>query len=159
MDIRSKDNRESTPLHWACYSKSELALCYLLSWLEILDDHDIEGYTPLHLAVKSVETLRSTRPVRSLLIRGCSRDARDKNGRRPVDLIDQVSIPSLAAELKQMLKPPKGCACFMIKTPLKLMRKSVTTPLFFISLILLNYVLLILFILPCKHPHLYPNLY
>ncbi len=88
MDIRSKDNRESTPLHWACYSKSELALCYLLSWLEILDDHDIEGYTPLHLAVKSVETLRSTRPVRSLLIRGCSRDARDKNGRRPVDLID-----------------------------------------------------------------------
>jgi ankyrin repeat protein len=158
MDIRSKDNRESTPLHWACYSKSELALCYLLSWLEILDDHDIEGYTPLHLAVKSVETLRSTRPVRSLLIRGCSRDARDKNGRRPVDLIDQISIPSLADELKSMLKPPKGCSCFMIKTPLKLMRKSVSTPLFFITLILLNYVILILFILPCKNLF-YPNHY
>ena len=33
MDIRSKDNRNSTPLHWACYSKSEIALCYLLSWV------------------------------------------------------------------------------------------------------------------------------
>jgi hypothetical protein len=37
----------------------------------------MEGYTPLHLAVKSVEALRSVRPVRSLLIRGASRDIRD----------------------------------------------------------------------------------
>ena len=32
MDLRCKDNRDSTPLHWACYSKSEIALSYLLSW-------------------------------------------------------------------------------------------------------------------------------
>jgi palmitoyltransferase len=32
MDLRSRDNRNSTPLHWACYSNSEIALCYLLSW-------------------------------------------------------------------------------------------------------------------------------
>jgi ankyrin repeat protein len=88
MDLRSKDSRGSTPLHWVCYSKSEIALCYLLSWVKYLDDPDIEGYTPLHLAVKSVETLKSTRPVRSLLIRGASREARDKNDRRPIDLID-----------------------------------------------------------------------
>lgn len=36
----------------------------------------------------------------------------------------------------------------MIKTPLKLMRKSMTTPLFFLSIILINYILLFLFILP-----------
>jgi len=88
MDLRCKDSRGSTPLHWACYSKSEIALCYLLSWVKVLDDQDIEGYTPLHLAVKSVETLRSTRPVRSLLIRGASRDSKDKNDRKPVDLLD-----------------------------------------------------------------------
>jgi len=51
----STDNRASTPLHWACYSKSEVALVYLLSYVTRLDDQDIEGYTPLHLAVKSVE--------------------------------------------------------------------------------------------------------
>lgn len=65
-------------MHWACYSKSEIALCYLLSWVHDLNEQDIEGFTPLHLAVKSVESLRSTRPVRSLLIRGASRNARDK---------------------------------------------------------------------------------
>jgi ankyrin repeat protein len=60
-----------------------------------LDESDIEGFTPLHLAVKSVETLRSTRPVRALLIRGASRNSRDKNGRRPIDLVDQITIPAL----------------------------------------------------------------
>ena len=88
MDLRCKDARGSTPLHWACYSKSEIALCYLLSWVKILDDQDIEGYTPLHLAVKSCDAMKSTRPVRSLLIRGASREARDKQGRRPVDLLE-----------------------------------------------------------------------
>jgi len=55
MDIKSKDNRLSTPLHWACYSRSEVALCYLLAWIKDLEDKDIEGFTPLHLAVKSVD--------------------------------------------------------------------------------------------------------
>mgnify|MGYP001806482806 CR=1 FL=1 len=93
MDINSKDNRNSTPLHWACYSKSEIALCYLLSWVKNLDEQDIEGFTPLHLAIKSVETLRSTRPVRALLIRGASRNSRDKAGRKPAELVDQITVP------------------------------------------------------------------
>jgi ankyrin repeat protein len=55
MDIKSKDKRLSTPLHWACYSRSEVALCYLVAWIKDLEDKDIEGFTPLHLAVKSVD--------------------------------------------------------------------------------------------------------
>ena len=100
MDLRSKDNRGSTPLHWACYSKSEIALCYILSWLHTLDDRDIEGYTPLHLAVKSVESLRSTRPVRSLLIRGASRDVLDNNNRKPIELVELISHAELQKELR-----------------------------------------------------------
>jgi len=38
LDLRSRDNRGSTPLHWACYSKSEVALVYLLSLVEIITD-------------------------------------------------------------------------------------------------------------------------
>lgn len=75
-------------MHWACYSKSEVALCYLLSWVQDIDCQDVEGYTPLHLAVKSVETLKSSRPVRTLLIRGASREVKDKNGKRPIDLVE-----------------------------------------------------------------------
>lgn len=92
-NIRSRDNRNSTPLHWACYSKSEVALVYLLSWQKELNDKDCEGYTPLHLAVKSVETLHSfsTRPVRSLLIRGASRTETDMYQRKPIDLADLIT--------------------------------------------------------------------
>lgn len=31
VDINVRDNRLSTPLHWACYSRSEVALNYLLA--------------------------------------------------------------------------------------------------------------------------------
>ena len=51
-------------------------------------------------------------------------------------------------ELKQMLKEPRVCSCFMVKTPLKLLRKSPSTPLFFITLMVANYALISLTILP-----------
>jgi len=152
IDLRSVDNRGSTPLHWACYSKSEVALCYLLAWVEILDDQDIEGYTPLHLAVKSVETLRSTRPVRSLLIKGASRAKKDHEGKAAMELASEISNAHLQMELKQMLKEPANFSCLMIKTPLKLVKKSWTTTIFFLLLIALNYLLLFFFAFPCKIP-------
>jgi len=31
MSLEDVDNRGSTPLHWACYSKSEFALSYILA--------------------------------------------------------------------------------------------------------------------------------
>ena len=98
--MRSTDNRASTPLHWACYSKSEVALVYLLSYVEKLDDQDVEGYTPLHLAVKSVETLKTTRPVRALLMRGAPRNIRDNNGMIPADLIPEITTEWLQKTLK-----------------------------------------------------------
>ena len=32
VNIDKQDSRGSTPLHWACYSNSEVALSYLLAW-------------------------------------------------------------------------------------------------------------------------------
>ena len=34
ISIIDKDNRGSTPLHWACFSHSELSLMYILAWVE-----------------------------------------------------------------------------------------------------------------------------
>ena len=57
MHLCAKDKRGSTPLHWACYQGSEVALIYLLGWLKQyqLTYTDCDGYTALHLAVKSSE--------------------------------------------------------------------------------------------------------
>ena len=54
MDIDETDNRGSTPLHWACYSKAEFALSYILSMSPYLESVDQNGFTPLHLAVRAV---------------------------------------------------------------------------------------------------------
>ena len=57
MDINEADNRGSTPLHWACYSKAEFALSYILAMGPELEMLDQNGLTPLHLAVRAVPDL------------------------------------------------------------------------------------------------------
>ena len=105
MDIDQQDKRGSTPLHWACYSSCEVALSYLLAWRPNLNLQDNDGYTPLHLAVKSVDSVESTRPVRFLLIRGANTQIRDNEGRTPGNLVteDEVQTEHLNRELKRML--------------------------------------------------------
>lgn len=88
MNVNQRDNRLSTPLHWACFTKSEQALAYLLAIGSIeMDPIDENGFSPLHLAVQSVPALNSTRPVRALLLKGANRSVMDKKGRVPRDLI------------------------------------------------------------------------
>lgn len=53
IDINLKDNDDSTPLHWACYTGSENVLNFILAWKPLINAQDKDGYTPLHLAVIS----------------------------------------------------------------------------------------------------------
>jgi ankyrin repeat protein len=53
MNIQSVDDLGSTPLHWGCYTGSEAAVLFLLSWNINVNSQDREGLTPLHLAVMS----------------------------------------------------------------------------------------------------------
>lgn len=55
LDINQRDFRGSTPLHWAIFSCSELAMIYILTWLrkDQLTTTDEEGFTAMHLAVKT----------------------------------------------------------------------------------------------------------
>ena len=103
MDIDDQDNRGSTPLHWACYSRAEFALSYILALGPALEIVDQNGLTPLHLAVRAVPELQSTRSVRSLLLKGSSRNAETKAGQKPVDMIKDTLMPDLARELRTML--------------------------------------------------------
>ena len=38
MDIQIGDARGSTPLHFACFKSSEIALIYLLAWIKNAED-------------------------------------------------------------------------------------------------------------------------
>lgn len=119
MDISEADNRGSTPLHWACYSKSEEALIYILACNPNLEATDQNGLTPLHLAIKSVPDLDSTRPVRSLLLKGSSRDAVTHQNQTCHDLIKDDWPQNLKNELEGMLEEPKYIECCLRKVPLK----------------------------------------
>lgn len=92
MDIEVEDNKNSTPLHWACFSCSKLALIYILSWLreEKLSAQDIDGYTALHLAIRSTDELKSSRPVRNLMFANAPLHIKDNIGNVPLDILKEV---------------------------------------------------------------------
>ena len=89
MDINDADLRGSTALHWSCFAKSEFALSYTLSMNPKLEKKDKAGNTPLHLAIKSTSAIKSTRPVRALLLRGANRNARNTKDQGCIDLVRQ----------------------------------------------------------------------
>ena len=57
----------------------------------------------MHLAVKSVEALRSTRPVRALLLKGADRLAKDNEGRTSAEHIPTNLPESVRNDLVIML--------------------------------------------------------
>lgn len=127
MSINEQDNKGSTPLHWACYSRSEFALSYVLALNPDLEIKDKMGFTPLHLAIRSVDELKSTRPVRALLLKGASRKAISDEGETVLDLINDKLPDRMKQDLTQMLVEPKFVECCMMKTPMvKLQRNHKT---------------------------------
>jgi ankyrin repeat protein len=48
---------------------------------------DINGFTPLHLAVRAADKLKSTRTVRHLLIKGADRSIKDNKGMTALDIV------------------------------------------------------------------------
>ena len=150
MDINKQDKRGSTPLHWACYSQSEIALTYLLAWSPNLNLQDNEGLTPLHLAVRSVEAIESTRPVRFLMVRGANKDVTDKNGHTPADLISEVKSPNLARELSNMLGRPGFFDCLMLSAQTRYIARSRATMLVFMALFSYVIIVEVFYIFPSK---------
>jgi len=148
MDIDDADHRGSTALHWACFAKAEFALSYILSMNPDLEYEDNVGNTPLHLAIKSVAQLESTRPVRALLLRGADRKAVNKKKQTCMEITRSCDIrPNLLRELEGMLQEPKYLECFMVRAPLVPLRKNHKTQCLFVLLfcfILLTQVVIIL---------------
>lgn len=120
LDINVQDNKLSTPLHWSIYTGSDMAFNYILSMKPNLNPQDIQGYTPIHIAVVSAEKLESTRYVKSLLIKGASRETKDGKGRTPIELLEINGDinPSMKVDLLNSLQLHSYWECLMIRVPL-----------------------------------------
>ena len=116
---------------------------------------DQEGYTPLHLAVKSVDSVESTRPVRFLLIRGADKERIDKQGRTPMDILDEVRSPDLANELRRMLGEGKKLECLMLSAPTRLVKRNSRTMTFYLLLFFTMFIIQYFFTFPSKLLHLF----
>jgi hypothetical protein len=102
----------------------------------------------LHIAVTSVEKLGSTRNVKALLLRGASRDAKDWQGKTPLDSIPSTLKQALADELRTQLSPQAYWECLMLRVPLIPLKKSHKTQALFIFMMALVYFLNAFIIFP-----------
>ena len=78
----------STPLHWAAFAGADLALSFIIAKNADVNIQDVKGLTPLHLAVKSSEEIRTTRLIRALLLKGADPSIKDHQGNLPCDFLN-----------------------------------------------------------------------
>lgn len=144
----------STALHWAAFLNKENALTYLLAWGADPNIQDIDNNTPLHLSVILSCRTNNTRNVKLLLLKGASRDIRNNDDYRPIDLVN--SDVQKAGELKQLLSKSKVLSCFMLRPPLTKLRKNERTVVFFLLLLSIMIFLSYFYIIPTFHSTILP---
>jgi hypothetical protein len=150
MKLTTIDKNGNTPLHWAAKFNSQIALIYLLAWL---DEADIsiannQGKTPLHIAVLSAEDIASGRTVRILVSKGAKVNAKDSKDRTALDTVEYIQTPRLIIELVSSLKSDGIWQRVGIKSPNRKKEKSLEMPIKFLVFFNGVYVILILFLFP-----------
>lgn len=151
LDINSKDYRGSTPLHWAIFRMSELAMIYILAWLpqENLKFQDQEGYTAMHLAVKLAEKLESSRPVRVLLYHGAPLNIKDLNGNLPIDFAKNLENEQIRDQVVRILDQKTTLSQFLqLESPMKKVQPSRSLTIFYFVFQFFIYMLSYLFAFP-----------
>jgi ankyrin repeat protein len=148
LNFQTPDDLGSTPLHWASYTGSEIAVIFLLSWEPNINAKDREGLTPLHLSVMSGILLRfkleRTRIIKRLLQQGADKTIKDHKGRTPHELASSKGKMAIV----EMLKINSKCNICAIKLPLQKMEKNNINVIFFFFLHAVIETLGFFFILP-----------
>lgn len=146
FDINQGDKKLSTALHWAAFLNKENALTYLLAWGADPNLQDIDNNTPLHLSVILSCRTGNTRNVKLLLLKGASRDVRNNDSYRPIDLVN--TDVNKAGELRSLLQKPTVLSWCMLKPPLSKLQKNENTVIFFLVLLTILIVLSFFYVIP-----------
>ena len=122
MNINQVDTQGSTPLHWAIFSQSELAVVYIIAWMNDmnlpLDAQDDKGNTVMHLAVNVSEELESTRMVKQLLFNAAPKDIKNERGELPTDLARNMENEEIGQACVELLERKQTLAeCIQMEKP------------------------------------------
>ena len=94
----------------------------------------------------------NTRAIKELLIKGADRDAKEKSGLRPIDLVADLEDNQIKEELQNLLKKPTFLLpCCHFRQPMVKIEKSKKTVWLFLALMLGTFLLDGVFIYPCKY--------
>lgn len=105
-----------------------------------------EIWSPLHLAVRSIENHGSLRNVKALLLEGSLRNLRDGEKMLPIDYCSQIDDPGIYNDMIQILATPRSWLWCLLKTPLEKVYKSRQVLIQFYFMMTFNYVGMFLFI-------------
>ncbi len=112
---------------------------------------DSKGFTPLHLAVKAAEEIRSTRSIRHLLLKGADISIENAEGLLPVEQAEHFKMPLMKREIQVLLKEDKTSIfgdCLMIRAPIRKTVRSRKTVYFFLALMFFGFALLYVAVYP-----------
>ena len=116
FDFNNPDKRNSTPLHWACFSSANESINFLLEKNVNINIKDIEGNTPLHIAVNS----GVSKTVRILLQKGALVDIKNNSGFTPI----QLAFKNKRIQIYNILKSNKRWDICNLNAPAKKVKKS-----------------------------------
>ena len=86
-DINILDSELSSPLHWACFCNSHRIINFLISLGAKVDSKDINGSTPLHIALKKFnwkDQRKSFISIQRLYNSGANPNIKDKKGKTAI---------------------------------------------------------------------------
>jgi hypothetical protein len=140
----------STPLHWACYTGSDIAFNFIIGFYEDINIQDNDGLTPLHLAVIS----ERTEIVKKLLHKGADKSIRDKKGRTPKQLAEEKGKDFIA----KMLEDQVVCPMIVFRNPLQKIERSYSNVWVFCIIQSVSQFAYFTILMPCKSLFLYTSL-
>lgn len=130
----------STPLHWACFSGSELCQRYIMRYITNINKQDKDGLTALHLSIVSENSYM----VKELLKSGANKNIKDNKGRTALDL----AIEKDKELMVELLKSDVLCSLVILRNPVTKLEKSSFNIIIYIFTNALSLIHMLIVLLP-----------
>ena len=140
LDIYTRDENGSSPLHWACFSGAKDSIKFLIGLNADIDAQDKEKLTPLHLAA----FYNREEIIIQLLQNGADKNAKTTRGELPIDIARKKNYKSIINILEDKDYNPL-CS---LKTPLEYINPTDVYKKYILIMIILPEISIIFMILP-----------